>query len=148
MRTLVLSFGRGHISLRPAAGEMFVLDSIAGCPRQHAQAEHVTLTAIPRTLLGVSLPQRLNRALQVPAEFDRIIIQSAGAAVRSENISWASVRLEGVASRFACLASRLGSLELVGAAQHARERAPSRQPPFEGGRPSGEGRPCRTFRAR
>lgn len=100
---------------------MLVRDCGAGHhPRPHAQAEHVTLTAIPRTWLGMSLPQRLNWALQVPAEFDRIVIQSAGATVRSESISWASVRLEGAASRFECEASRLGDLERVGAAQHAR----------------------------
>jgi hypothetical protein len=120
MRTLVLQFGLGRLHLSPANGSELVVDCAPDeRPLRSETADRVTLSAQPRTLLGISVPRPLNWTLHVPADFSRIVIQAAGATVVSDHLEWADVRLEGAATRLACQAGHLGTLALVGTGQRA-----------------------------
>ncbi|MBK1642915.1 hypothetical protein CKO12_13765 [Chromatium okenii] len=123
MRTLELHFGLGRIHLSPAAGSELILDCAeSDRPQRTESPDCVTLSAKPRTVLGISVPRSLSWALQVPTEFDRIIVQAAGATVISNTLEWADVRLEGAASCFECDADHLGAVALVGTGQSATLR--------------------------
>ncbi|MFZ4538557.1 hypothetical protein [Propionivibrio sp.] len=91
-------------------------------PRRSDDGTRVTLSAAPRTFLGLSLPHRIDWDLRVPACFQDILIQSGGAQVVSEDLDWVGFRLEGADSRLDCCATRMGRLELVGAGQRAQLR--------------------------
>lgn len=123
MATLVLCFGMGRVCLSPTAGSELVVDCIdTDRPRCNDNGIYLTLSAAPRTFLGMSLPHRIDWDLRVPARFQRILIQSGGAEVVSEDLNWAGFRLEGAASRLDCCATRMGRLELVGSGQRAQLR--------------------------
>ena len=123
MASLVLCFGLGRVYLRPAMGEELGVNCIdAERPRRSDAGTRVTLSAAPRTFLGLSLPQRIDWDLRVPSCFQHILIQSGGAEVVSEDLDWVGFRLEGTASSLDCYATRMGCLELVGARQRAQLR--------------------------
>jgi hypothetical protein len=120
MRTLALCVGPGRLHLLPAAAaDLTVAGADAEPPLRHETPERLTLSAPSQTRFGFSVPPSVQWTLHVPATFDRLLVQSAGATVISEALSWVDVRLEGATSRFECRASRLGTLSLVGTAQQA-----------------------------
>jgi hypothetical protein len=120
MRTLALCVGPGRLHLLPAAAaDLIVTGADAEPPMRHETPERLTLSAPSQTRFGFSVPPSVQWTLHVPATFDRLLVQSAGATVVSEALSWVDVRLEGATSHFECRASRLGSLSLVGTAQQA-----------------------------
>ncbi|MBK1642914.1 hypothetical protein CKO12_13760 [Chromatium okenii] len=102
MRTLELHFGLGRIHLSPAAGSELIIDCAErDRPDRTESPDSVTLSAKQRTVFGISVPRLLSWksqdwTLQVPVDFDRIIVQADGATVVTDTLEWADAHLEGV----------------------------------------------------